>query len=366
VMVNNVLVHMKPSAVDKKVKEWISNFGEPSKVKVTKTKKPNGQRWMKLTLETEEMVDYFVDQMNANKIDNGRGECLIAAKALSTTPDNISGKKREGEWEGEGEGKSRRKDSRSQVVPPPLNDDGVRDKLTPLWRLTYEKQLEQKWTELRKKCAMKIAKEIQAIFRHRGNEARRNPKVKIIPVYAYLSQKPAIKVHPILPSPVQQEYRNKCEFTFGYHQTPAMKEAGSKPVPAVGFLAAGWNGGVSLPHICSNIPTLACGIADVLNTFLSKSPIPPYDCKKHTGIWRTVTVRISKRTKECMVLILHAPPSGGAGVSVDGSNDFSASWEKEKKRSISMLVKFYVHHEIILKSSMIVKKITTYMARLVN
>ena len=60
---------------------------------------------------------------------------------------------------------------------------------------------------------------------------------------------------------------------------------------------------------------------------------------KHSGLWRTVTIRFSYRTGTCMVIIQHAPPTGGAGARECGSDDYSEHFESEKKRLIEVLTK---------------------------
>jgi hypothetical protein len=194
----------------------------------------------------------------------------------------------------------------------------------------------------------------------------------------------AINTQQPVPSPRKYKYRNKVEFTFGYQLIPSDKngpaittfenetiEASTADgkeigrddgaaaaaaaanneqlesansnylrVPAVGFLPQGWAGGVYPPHPLQNIPNWACGIADILNTeFLPTSMMPPYDSRLHRGVWRNVTIRASLRTKECMVIVLHAPAKGGAGARDDGSDDYSHVFEKEKARLVQLLTR---------------------------
>ena len=110
-------------------------------------------------------------------------------------------------------------------------------------------------------------------------------------------------------------------------------------VPAAGFLPQGWNGGIYPPHSLQNMPDWSCGIADVFDEFLPTSSLPPYDSRSHRGVWRTVTVRCSLRTRECMIVVLHAPPTGGAGARDDGSDDYTTSFEDEKARLVDMLTR---------------------------
>jgi hypothetical protein len=191
-----------------------------------------------------------------------------------------------------------------------------------------------------------------------------------------------------VPSPRTSEYRNKVEFTFGYRLLPddsdgvegkddreganessttaagdgnpndgsGVDDAASasatsteadgpntinniyRKVPAVGFLAQGWAGGVYPPHPLQNIPNWSCSIADIINTeFLPNSNIPPYDSKTHRGVWRSVTIRASLRTRECMIIVLHAPAKGGAGAREDGSDDYSSVFDEEKARLVELL-----------------------------
>jgi tRNA (uracil-5-)-methyltransferase len=110
-------------------------------------------------------------------------------------------------------------------------------------------------------------------------------------------------------------------------------------VPSVGCMASGWSGGVSRPHPCQNIPTEACALVDVVDDFLSTSPIPPYQQRTHSGLWRLLTVRMSRRTRECMVLIQHASPAAAnkGDTNDETSEDYSSVWESERQRLIDML-----------------------------
>ena len=121
--------------------------------------------------------------------------------------------------------------------------------------------------------------------------------------------------------------------------TPQPPTSTFQKVPACGFLAQGWSGGVYPPHTLQNMPDWSCGLADIFNDFLPTSKMPPYDSKIHRGIWRTITLRCSLRTKECMVIVMHAPPKGGAGAKDDGSDDYTTVFEEEKNRLVKMLTK---------------------------
>lgn len=211
------------------------------------------------------------------------------------------------------------------------------------------------------------------VIRVLEREAKRNQrKGGPIVLYDWVAEKRAIEMEQPVPSPKIYEYRNKCEFTFGYRLVEEGKKEGDeakkvevvapeevkdedmkkdedateeaakvtnfRKIPFAGFLAQGWQGGVYPPHCLQNMPDWSCGLADIFNNeFLPSSSVPPYDSKVHRGIWRTVTLRVSLRTKECMVIVQHAPAKGGAGAKDDGSDDYSKEFEGEKARLIGLL-----------------------------
>ena len=202
------------------------------------------------------------------------------------------------------------------------------------------------------------------------HEARRGHRSSI-EQYSWLATKRVINVEQPVPSPLVYEYRNKVEFTAGWRNVKVEKEIEDEPkstrdesqrsqsekatdsgengaagdetatdikkIPAAGFLASGWAGGVTPPHCLQNTPDWACSIADILNGYLPTSPLKPYDSKIHRGFFRSFTVRCSLRTREIMVIVVHAPAKGGVGAMEDGSDDFSAVFEEEKKKLILLL-----------------------------
>jgi len=112
-----------------------------------------------------------------------------------------------------------------------------------------------------------------------------------------------------------------------------------KKIPSVGAMARGWSGGVSLPFGCRNIPSEALALLEIVETFLADCPMPVYDSKEHRGFWRTLTVRSSRRTRECMLIFVHAPITGGVGSKNNANVDnYSPElFESEKARLLSMV-----------------------------
>lgn len=353
VMVHNVLKFLRTKEVDKMTKSWLDTLEDPNSIKITKTRKPPTDNWVVLTLEHEDMVQPLIDHINNNNLKNRQGGALHASRGASRLErgERAQNRKRKG-----ADGGSDDEDTKRRKLGIPKTNDEIRDSITPLWRQPYDRQLVVKQREMNRRCANKITQEMKAKFRTLEMEARRNHNRKAVPVYDWVKEKNSIKVEMILPSPKQTEYRNKCELDFGYRhelvdarpENAESKESMPdddvdsneapeiKKIPSVGFRASGWSGGVSLPHCCQNIPPEFCAIADIVSEFLSTSPIPPYDSKTHRGLWRTLAIRTSQRTKECMLVIVHAPASGGAGAK-DETDDYSSVFSSEKERLISML-----------------------------
>jgi tRNA (uracil-5-)-methyltransferase len=352
VIIYNIDKYMKIKAIEKKVQEWIKD----TDVKVSKTKKPPKNNWIVLTLEDESMVETFMNILNNGTHFNKKGGALEAKRPVEATGD-ANKRSRDGN---DDRATKRMRQEPVECVKTPAQ---VRDKLTPLWKMSYEDQLDQKTKTMVNKCLSKITSEIKRKFHTLQREQRRSGSKAVDPVYGWLKVQNTIKMEPILAAPKQLEYRNKCELTFGYNhayevdengvpieiEVAATEESSSADAdaekkmkivktPAVGFMAGGWAGGVSDPHCLANIPDVVCGIADVINEFLKTSSVPPYKSTDHRGVWRTVTIRSSERTKQCMVIITHAPPSGGAGKKDDGSDDCTDVFEGEKQRLVKMLM----------------------------
>jgi len=201
------------------------------------------------------------------------------------------------------------------------------------------------------------------------NKSKGRERIK---VYQWIGGKRNIELDKIVSAPTP--LRNKCEFTFGYRYlfdetetaTSDNNDASSQPmvesdeaartseeprkVPACGFLVTGWAGGVSFSDSLRNIPSETCELVKIFNKFLSASALEPYDPLTHTGFWRLLTVRQSRRTRECMVIIQHVPTSGGGVGEPDESKeeqppDFTEAFAAEKERLISMVTEANIAKE---------------------
>lgn len=153
---------------------------------IDKIKKPPKSTWMTVTLQSEVMVQPFIDYINTNSIRNRKGNKIFAKQQTSSTDHDRDSKRARSEDvdcasyddcnnKDETHSKRLRQDRSSNkgdeatLARRPIHLDELKDRIIPLWRLTSEEQLQFKMKEMIKKCAMKIINEIKSKFRY-GNE----------------------------------------------------------------------------------------------------------------------------------------------------------------------------------------------------
>jgi len=334
VMVYNVQKFMNNKDIPKLTEKWLSTLDDPKSIEIPQWRKAPNSTWLLLTCKTKDMAAKLIKHINDTKITNPK----TGKELLATTSESKNKRSRDDDDENS-KNKKNKDDNKEPETVTPLTDDQVRDKLTPLWKMSYEDQIEEKKLRMIKKCSIRVIKEIKKKFTSLAKEAKRNPKYcKATEHYDWLTTKGGIEVLDIIPSPTKYGYRNKCEFTFGYRTlTEDNDDKDKEPtrIPSVGCMAGGWSGGVSRPHMCSNMPWEACALSELMETFLKESPIPVYDNRSHVGLWRVMTIRTSRRTKECMVVIQHAPPKGGEAKTQ--TEDYTDAFQTEKKRLVKLL-----------------------------
>lgn len=332
VIVQGVMKFSKQTEMQTLVNEWMTQYNKERNdnnepIGFDKIRKPPNQTWMTITLKDERMVDPFVEFINKSNFQSKRGDRLFAK------PDRSGSHKRPGS-DNDHPSKRQRKHrdgEQVQTARRPVSEEELKDRVTPLWKQTPEEQSDCKLKLMIRKCAMALTKELKKSF---GKLNREKNRKKVQP-YPWMMRQRGIFIEPMLtaPSPV----RNKCEVTFGYRYLEASEDDQEPPkVSAVGFMVTGWSGGVSFSDNLPHIAPEASAIVQLVNGFLPDSPLPPYDPKTHTGFWRVLTIRTSRRTKENMVIVQHTPVTGGQG---DQNVDYSQPFDTEKARLIDLLTK---------------------------
>ncbi|RKP04682.1 hypothetical protein THASP1DRAFT_33519 [Thamnocephalis sphaerospora] len=165
------------------------------------------------------------------------------------------------------------------------------DQVTPLHKLPYEKQLENKQGQLRS-VMFKFHKEMKRISANASAPL----------AWVDQSGKDAYEIAEIIPSPVQQEYRTKCEFTIGKNP---------EGEPTVGFLLGLFKDGqvsVLNANDCLHVHPVAKKIAERLQESVRASQHPVYDRVSKQGVWRGMLVK-TQETGENLVLVQFNPAS---------------------------------------------------------
>ncbi|PON52607.1 (Uracil-5)-methyltransferase family [Trema orientale] len=157
----------------------------------------------------------------------------------------------------------------------------ARDVVTPLAHMAYSDQLEQK-----KSSIMQILKRLTR------NARKACPNGVSLPEWILKSREIGglpCNLEGILPSPLVNGYRNKCEFSVGYSLQGKI---------TVGFMLGNFREGVTAveePVDCPNVSAIACKYASIFQEFLQHSDLPVWNRFKNTGFWRQLTVREGRR-----------------------------------------------------------------------
>ncbi|KAF3665835.1 Zinc finger CCCH domain-containing protein 24 [Capsicum annuum] len=153
----------------------------------------------------------------------------------------------------------------------------VRDVVTPLAKMPYADQLEQKKSSL--------TRTLKTLTR---NARKACPDGVPLPEWILKARDIGglpCNLEGITESPLVNGYRNKCEFSVGYSVLGK---------PTVGFLPGNFREGVTAveePVDCPNVSEIACKYAAVFQEFLQQSTLPIWNRLNNTGFWRQLTVR---------------------------------------------------------------------------
>jgi hypothetical protein len=164
----------------KMVQKWLEIKPEAQiQFTIDKIKKPPKSTWMTITLQSESMVQPFIDYINSNSIRNRKGN-KIFAKLQTSSMDHDRKRAHSGDgsdvaFDNTDEAQSKRprregsanESDDASLARRPIHVDELKDRIIPLWKLSSDEQLQWKMKEMIKKCAMKIINEIKSKFRYR-------------------------------------------------------------------------------------------------------------------------------------------------------------------------------------------------------
>ncbi|XP_070618823.1 tRNA (uracil-5-)-methyltransferase homolog A [Erythrolamprus reginae] len=154
----------------------------------------------------------------------------------------------------------------------------IADVVTPLWAVPYEEQLAKK----KQQCEEVLAK----LTRDMGNNNR------VLLPWLFLQKEKhdglCCSLEGVKPSPLQTEYRNKCEFLIGLGPNQEDK--------TVGFRLGKYKGGscaVVEPFETIHVPTEAKKVARAFQDYIRSALYSVYSPETYEGHWKQLTVRTS-------------------------------------------------------------------------
>uniref|UniRef100_A0A8D1HHK3 tRNA (uracil(54)-C(5))-methyltransferase n=4 Tax=Sus scrofa TaxID=9823 RepID=A0A8D1HHK3_PIG len=161
------------------------------------------------------------------------------------------------------------------------------DVVTPLWRLSYEEQLKVKF-EAQKKILQRLESYLQML------------NGVSVTTAAPRSEGLCCCLHPIIPSPVIDGYRNKS--TFSVNRGP---DGNPK---TVGYYLGTWRDRnivcVQSNHL-KNIPEKHNQVAQYYEIFLRQSPMEPCLLFHEGGHWRELIVRTNSQGHTMAIITFH-------------------------------------------------------------
>lgn len=102
----------------------------------------------------------------------------------------------------------------------------------------------------------------------------------------------------IIPSPVENGYRNKCEFSIGLDD--------ENHLPTVGFRLTSYDKGstaVAPVEELNHIPDQMKSAVKAFQIFVRNSKYSVFSPEDHSGYFRQLTIRISNFTRELMLIV---------------------------------------------------------------
>lgn len=156
-------------------------------------------------------------------------------------------------------------------------DERLADKVTPLWRLNYDEQL-----ELKQKKQKRI---LQQLSGYLSGDSRSQLSFPLLPV---------------LPSPVKDGYRNKSTFSVN-------RGIDGNPKTVGHYVGTGKRGNI----VCVSGDTLVSTpekhklVARCYQDFIRLSPLEPCLMFHEGGHWREITVRTNRRGHTMAIVYFH-------------------------------------------------------------
>ncbi|OWM68891.1 hypothetical protein CDL15_Pgr025078 [Punica granatum] len=207
-----------------------------------------------LKFENKEQLEHAVQELDGKPVGSCNMEVADVGHGMS-----MKKLKREGETSAPG--------ANGDASALGFQAKSARDAVTPYAEFPYSDQL-----QFKKNALEKILKKLT-----------RNAR-KVCPPGGL-----ACKLERVVASPLENGYRNKCEFTIGLSLDGK---------PTIGFTLGSFKDGVTAvaePVDCPNVSSIAVKYASIFQEFLQQSSLPVWCRHKNSGFWRQFTVREGRR-----------------------------------------------------------------------
>ncbi|XP_059340875.1 tRNA (uracil-5-)-methyltransferase homolog A isoform X1 [Ammospiza nelsoni] len=247
------------------VKKFLAKYGlNPHKIKLF-----GKQTFAFVTFKSEEERDKAMRVLHGALWKSRH----LSVRLAKPKADPIAKKRKQEEGSEQGEAKR----------PAPCGEEPlskrIADVVTPLWNVPYEAQLAQKKQEC-EQVLQKLTKEI-------GNNNR-----ALLP-WLFLQKQKFNKlccpVEGVKASPLQTEYRNKCEFLIGIGVNQEDKTVGCRLGKYKGGTCA-----VVEPFDTIHIPAIAKKVVKAFQDYIRCTPYSVYSPETYEGHWKQLTVRTSR------------------------------------------------------------------------
>lgn len=300
------LVNVPMNWSQQKLKSFLDENG----VSYTSAQKRKSMKVCFLGFRSQEELTKSAEILDGMSVSNKRlklADVLPRAweqKAVGVTESALAGYKEE---ENNGEDHAMAEDGGSgdenekKTLEPYRN---VTQVVTPLAHLPYEEQLAKKKEEI-----------IQVLKRLARNIRKGCPAGMLLPDWlAAAKDREGLpcKFEGILPSPVVDGYRNKCEFAIGLGPDGKQRVVGFQ----LGSFREGINA-IAEPGDCQNVSKVALRFVSAFQTFIRASRLPVWNKTDNTGFWRMLTIRegrepgsadeIGKEIAEVMLVVQVCP-----------------------------------------------------------
>ncbi|NXI71400.1 TRM2A methyltransferase, partial [Anseranas semipalmata] len=262
------------------VKKFLAKYGlNPHKIKLF-----GKQTFAFVTFKSEEERDKAVKVLHG-ALWKGRHLSVRLAKPKA---DPIAKRRKKEEESEAGEAK---RPALCQGGPEEPLSKQIADVVTPLWSMPYAEQLAKKKEEC-EQVLQKLTKEIE------------NNNRALLPwlfVQKQKYNKMCCPVEGVKASPLQTEYRNKCEFLIGIGVNQEDKTVGCRLGKYKGGTCA-----VVEPFDTIHIPAIAKKVVKAFQDYIRSTPYSVYSPETYEGHWKQLTVRTS-RNGHIMAIVYFNP-----------------------------------------------------------